>query len=128
MIQFVFAIEIALVLIATILFQIFMPLLVWGDILNCVDDKLCNGTDKDNIMIGDNISNTMRGLDGADQMIGGEGNYNMSGDGRADYILGDEGADIMKGAMEVTKLVLNQDMTRFIRDPLILLNLMAVKM
>jgi Ca2+-binding RTX toxin-like protein len=74
-----------------------MPLLVWGDILNCVDDKLCNGTDKDNIMIGDNISNTMRGLDGADQMIGGEGNDNMSGDGRADYILGDAGADIMKG-------------------------------
>ena len=105
-----------------------MPLLVWGDILNCVDDKLCDGTDKDNIMIGDNISNTMRGLDGADQMIGGEGNDNMSGDGRADYILGDEGADIMKGAMEVTKLVLNQEMTRFISDPLILLNLMAVKM
>lgn len=62
-----------------------------------------NGTDKDNIMIGDNISNTMRGLDGADQMIGGEGNDNMSRDGRADYILGDAGADIMKGAMEVIK-------------------------
>lgn len=60
-------IEIALVLIATILFQIFMPLLVWGDILDCVDDKLCHGTKKYNIMIGDNISNTMRGLDGADQ-------------------------------------------------------------
>ena len=59
MIQFVFAIEIALVLIANILFQIFVPLLVWGDILNCVDDKLCDETDKDNIMIGDNISNTM---------------------------------------------------------------------
>ena len=58
-----------------------MPLLVWGDILNCVDDKLCDGTEKDNIMIGDNISNTMRGLDGADQMIGGEGNDDMSGDG-----------------------------------------------
>lgn len=58
-------IEIALVLIATILVQIFM--LVWGEILDCVDDKLCHGTKKYNIMIGDNISNTMRGLDGADQ-------------------------------------------------------------
>ena len=103
MIQFVFAIEIALVLIATILSQIFMPLLVWGDILNCVDDKLYDGTEKVNIMIGDNISNTMRGLVGADQMIGGEGNDNLSGDGRADYILGDAGADIMKGGMEVIK-------------------------
>ena len=44
-----------------------MPLLVWGEILDCVDDKLCHGTKKYNIMIGDNISNTMRGLDGADQ-------------------------------------------------------------
>ena len=66
MIQIVFAIEIALVLIATILFQIFMPQSVWGDILDCVDDALCDGTEKDNIMIGDNISNIMRGLDGAD--------------------------------------------------------------
>ena len=51
MIQFEFAIEIALVLIATILFQIFMPLLVWGDILNCVEDKLCDGTEKEDIMM-----------------------------------------------------------------------------
>ena len=62
-------IEIALVLIATILFQIFMPLLVWSDILDCVDDKLCHGTKKANIMIGDNISKTMRGIDVADQRI-----------------------------------------------------------
>lgn len=96
-------IEIALVLIATILFQIFMPLLVWGEILDCVDDKLCHGTKKYNIMIGDNISNTMRGLVGADQMIGGEGNDILSGFGRADYMLGDAGADIMKGGMEVIK-------------------------
>ena len=54
MIQIVFAIEIGLVLIATILFQIFT--LVWGDILNCDYNKLCDGTEKDNIMIGDNIS------------------------------------------------------------------------
>ena len=73
-------IEIALVLIATILFQIFMPLLVWGEILDCVDDKLCHGTKKYNIMIGDNISNTMRGLDGADQDRRGR-HDNMSGDG-----------------------------------------------
>ena len=76
-------IEIALVLIATMLFQIFMPLLVWGDILDCVDD---HGTKKANIMIGDNISNTIRGLDVADQRIGGEGHDNMSGDGPADYM------------------------------------------
>ena len=88
MIQFVFAIEIALVLIATILFQIFMPLLVWGEILDCVDDKLCHGTKKYNIMIGDNISNTMRGLDGADQIIGGEGK---------DTIFGGDGGDTVKG-------------------------------
>ena len=79
-------IEIALVLIATILFQIFMPLLVWGDILDCVEYKLCHGTEKANIMIGDNISNTMRALDGAGQRIGGEGHDNMSGDGPADYM------------------------------------------
>jgi hypothetical protein len=103
MIQIVFAIEIALVLIATILFQIFMPQPVWSDILDCFDDALCDGTEKDNIMIGDNISNTMRGLDGADQMIGGEGNDDMSGDGRVDYMLGDEGADTMNGAMVVIK-------------------------
>ena len=54
-------------------------------------------------MIGDNISNTMRGLVGADQMIGGEGNDILSGFGRADYMLGDAGADIMKGGMEVIK-------------------------
>jgi hypothetical protein len=62
-------IEIALVLIATILFQIFMPLLVCSDTLDCVDDKLCHGTKKAKIMIGDNISNTMRGIDVADQRI-----------------------------------------------------------
>ena len=45
------------------------------------------GLRKYNIMIGDNISNTMRGLDGADQRIGGEGHDNMSGDGPADYML-----------------------------------------
>ena len=56
MIQIVFPIEIGLVLIATILFQLFMPSLVWGDILNCDYNKLCDGTEKDNIMIGDNIS------------------------------------------------------------------------
>jgi hypothetical protein len=81
-------IEIALVLIATMLFQIFTPLLVWGDILDCVDDKLCHGTKKANIMIGDNISNTIRGLDVADQRIGGEGHDNISGDGPADYMPG----------------------------------------
>jgi hypothetical protein len=47
----------------------FMPLLVWSDILDCVDDKLCHGTKKANIMIGDNISKTMRGIDVADQRI-----------------------------------------------------------
>jgi hypothetical protein len=39
-------IEIAIVLIATILFQNFMPLLVCSDILDCVDDKSCHGTKK----------------------------------------------------------------------------------
>ncbi|MGA9910845.1 MAG: hypothetical protein WBP84_11600 [Nitrososphaeraceae archaeon] len=32
-----------------------MPLLVWGEILDCVDDKLCHGTKTYNIMIGDNL-------------------------------------------------------------------------
>ena len=52
----------------------------------------------------------------------------MSGDGPADYMPGDAGTDIMNEGKEVTKLVLNQEMTGFIKDLLILLNLMVVKM
>ncbi|MGA7141750.1 MAG: hypothetical protein WBX29_07040, partial [Nitrososphaeraceae archaeon] len=94
-------IEIALVLIATILFQIFMPLLVWGDILDCVDDKLCHGTKKANIMIGDDISNAMRGIDVADQRIdqklGSNGNDNIFGGHGANEIIGGEGHDTFFG-------------------------------
>ena len=54
------------------------------------------GLRKTNIMIGDNISNTIRGLDVADQRIGGEGHDNISGDGPADYMPGtQEETDIM---------------------------------
>ena len=81
-------IQIALVLIATFLFQIFMPLLFWGDILDCVDDKLYHVTKKANITLGDIISNPMRGVDVADQRIGGEGHENMTGDGPADCMPG----------------------------------------
>jgi hypothetical protein len=92
-------IEIALVLIATILFQIFMPLLVWGDKLDCVEDKLCHGNEKANIMIDDNISNIMRGLDEADQRIGGE---------RHDTIFGGDGGDTVIGGLANDVIVSGQ--------------------
>jgi Ca2+-binding RTX toxin-like protein len=92
-------IEIALVLIATILFQIFMPLLVWGDKLDCVEDKLCHGIEKANIMIDDNISNIMRGLDEADQRIGGE---------RHDTIFGGDGGDTVIGGLANDVIVSDQ--------------------
>ncbi len=88
-------IEIALVLIATILFQIFMPLLVWGDKLDCVEDKLCHGTKKANIMIGDNISNTIRGLDVADQRIVGEGHDTIFGGDGGDTVIGGSANDVI---------------------------------
>jgi Ca2+-binding RTX toxin-like protein len=46
-------------------------------------------------MIGDNISNTMRGLDGADEIIGGEGNDTIFGRDGGDTVIGGLANDVI---------------------------------
>ena len=65
--------------------------------LKCVGTNQCSGTQRDDVMIGDNASNIMTGLDGSDVMIGWDGDDGMSGGNRSDQLIGDEGDDKISG-------------------------------
>ena len=66
-------------------------------ILKCVGTYLCSGTQRDDLMIGDNASNIMTGVAGTDVMMGSIGDDAMSGGNRSDQMIGDEGAYKISG-------------------------------
>jgi Ca2+-binding RTX toxin-like protein len=66
-----------------------------GDVL--FDIENLTGSGHDDSLIGDDIANELRGLDGDDYLNGGDGIDSLYGDTDNDTLRGDEGADTLDG-------------------------------
>ena len=69
----------------------------FADLISCsADIEVCSGTSKADVMMGNQLPNSMNGFNGTDTLLGLAGDDNITGAERYDVLIGQEGDDRLR--------------------------------